>query len=70
MLLGLPLKKQTREGAGAVGWAGEEGLERVGKSGRGVQRWQEEDPGVLNHPPSPFFACFCHSPILSLLPDR
>lgn len=56
---------------GGVGSAGEEGLEGVGRSGRGARRWQEEDPGAFNHPPMPFFACLSlPTPVLFLLPDR
>lgn len=44
-----------------MGSAGEEGLEGVGRSGRGARRWQKEDPGALNHPP---YALLCMSLIL------
>lgn len=40
-----------------MGWAGEKGLEGVGRSGRGARRWQKEDPGAPYHPPTPFCAC-------------
>lgn len=55
---------------GRVESAGEEGLEGVGRSGRGAQRWQKEDPGALNHPLRPFLHVSFSASLLSVSSPR